>query len=201
MPIFETAAGRVLFIHVPKTGGSTIEYELRQHHPISMSSNSVWPGYQSTPQHLHSGPLIELFQPGDFVYVFAVVRHPVDRICSAYNWNQRNRALKVPFWIWLRVKLHQVRNSPCLDDNHLRPQEEFLCHNAEVFRLEDGLDKVFQRLGKITGVSYSNSPEIRKQSAQRQISVSKADRHLINRVYANDFKRFGYDVKFPVARR
>jgi len=114
MPIFETPRGRVLFIHVPKTGGSTIEFELAQHHQISMISNSVWPGYQSIPQHLHSGPLTELFRSDEFVYAFLVVRNPVDRIYSEYNWNQRNRSIKVPFWIWLRVKFRQVRNSPYL---------------------------------------------------------------------------------------
>lgn len=199
MPIFETDRGRGLFIHVPKSGGSTIEYELRQHHPVSMNSNSDWPGYQSTPQHLHSGPLTELFRSKEFVYVFLVVRHPVDRIFSAYNWNQRTRSIKVPFWIWLRVKLRQVRNSPYLDDNQLRPQEEFLCHNVEVFRLEDGLDKVFKRLGEITGVRYSKIPEIRKQSITQPLSISKADRHLISKVYANDFRRFGYEMKPSVA--
>ena len=83
MPILETPRGKVLFIHVPKTGGSTISHELGRHHEVQMYAADAWPGYPVTPQHLHSEPLTELFQSGEFVYTFVVVRHPVDRICSA----------------------------------------------------------------------------------------------------------------------
>lgn len=194
MPVYETSKGKVLFIHVPKTGGSTITYELRRHHPSSMNTNSPWPGYHSTPQHLHSGPLTEIFQPGAFAYVFMVVRHPVDRVCSEYSWNQRTRSIKVPFRLWLRMKLFQARRSPYLDDNHWRPQEDFECLNAEVFRLEDGLDKVFRRLTEVTGADYSGNPEARKVAGTASPTMPKADRNLIGKFYANDFRRFGYDV-------
>lgn len=194
MPVFETPKGKVLFIHIPKTGGSTISNELRRHHQTSMYTNSPWPGYQCTPQHLHAGPLKEIFQPEAFAYVFTVVRHPVDRIRSEYDWNQRNRSVKVPFWFWLRKKLFQTRRSPYLDDNHFRPQEEFLGFDTEVFRLEDGLDKVFWRLSEITGTDYSEKPNACKVTAAPSQSVSRADRNLIGKVYANDFRRFGYEI-------
>ncbi len=193
MPIFETPKGKVLFIHIPKTGGSTISRELARHHQVTMNTNSVWPGYDSTPQHLHAGPLTELFQPAAFAYVFTVVRHPVDRIRSEYNWNQRMRSIKIPFWLWLRTKLMQVRNSPYLDDNHLRPQEEFLCLDTDVFRLEDGLDKVFRHLSQVTGADYAENPEARKVTDVAPPAVSAADRNLIRKFYGNDFRRFGYD--------
>lgn len=194
MTIFDTANGKVLFIHVPKTGGSTITQELRLHHPMDMSTNAPWPGYHCTPQHLHDAPLIEMFQSAALAYVFMVVRHPVDRICSEYNWNQRKRSIKTPFSLWLRLKLHQARKSPYHDDNHLRPQHEFVCLDAEIFRLEDGLDKVFRRLTEVTGVRYSHNPEARNVAGSPPPSISKADRNLIGKFYANDFKRFGYDV-------
>lgn len=194
MPIFETPKGIVLFIHIPKTGGSTISRELARHHQMSMNTNSFWPGYDCTPQHLHAGPLTGLFEPAALAYVFTVVRNPVDRIRSEYNWNQRKRSIKMPFWLWLRKKLFQARSSPYLDDNHFRAQEEFLCLNTEVFRLEDGLDKVFQRLSEVTGADYSETPEARKVADAPLQTVSKADRNLIGKFYANDFRRFGYDL-------
>lgn len=194
MTIFDTASGKVLFIHIPKTGGSTITRELRNHHPMDMSANTPWPGYHCTPQHLHGAPLIKLFQSEALAYVFMVVRHPVDRICSEYNWNQRKRSIKVPFSLWLRLKLHQARKSPYHDDNHLRPQHEFVCLDSEVFRLEDGLDKVFRRVTEVTGVPYSHTPEARNVAGSPPPSVSKADRNLIGKFYAKDFKLFGYDL-------
>ena len=194
MPIFDTPKGKVLFIHIPKTGGSTISSELKLHHQVGMITSSPLPGYHCTPQHLHAGPLRELFQPEAPAYVFTVVRHPVDRIRSEYDWNQRKRSIKMPFWLWLRKKLFQARSSPYLDDNHFRAQEEFLCLNTEVFRLEDGLDKVFQRLSEVTGADYSESPEARKVADAPLQTVSKADRNLVGKFYANDFRRFGYDL-------
>ncbi len=194
MQIFETPKGQVLFIHIPKTGGSTITNELRRHHQVSMNTNSVWPGYQCTPQHLYAGPLAELFQLAALAHVFTVVRQPVDSIRSEYNWNQKNRSLKMPFWLRVRTKLFQARNSPYLDDNHLRPQEEFLCLNTEVFKLEDGLGKVFQRLGEVTGADDAENPETRNVADAPKPSLSKADRNLIGKFYASDFRRFGYEV-------
>lgn len=194
MPIIETPKGKMLFIHIPKTGGSTITRELRRHHQVSMNTNSPWPGYPCTPQHLHAGPLTELFQPDAFAYVFTVVRHPVDRIRSEYNWNQRKRPIKMPFWLWLRAKLVQARRSPYLDDNHLRRQEEFLCLDTEVFRLEDGLDRVFHRLSEVTGANYAKNPEARKVTDAAPPALSTADRNLIMKFYGNDFRRFGYDT-------
>ena len=194
MPVFETPKGKVLFIHIPKTGGSTICSELARHHQISMITRSPWPGYDCTPQHLHAGPLTELFQPAALAYVFTVVRHPVDRIRSEYNWNQRNRAVKMPFWLWLRKKLFQVRMSPYLDDNHWRSQAEFLCLDTEVFRLEDGLDRVFRRLSEVTGANYTEVPEARKVADFPPQSFSKADRKPIGKLYGNDFSRFGYEI-------
>jgi len=194
MTTIDTANGKVLFIHVPKTGGSTITRELRRHHSVGMSTNAPWPGYHCTPQHLHGAPLNELFQSEALAYVFMVVRHPVDRICSEYNWNQRKRSIKMPFPLWLRMKLRKVRKAPYHDDNHFRPQHEFVCLNTEVFRLEDGLDKVFHRVTEVTGVRYSHSPEASNVAGSPPPSVSKADRNLIGKFYANDFKCFGYNL-------
>lgn len=69
-----------------------------------------------------------------------------------------------------------------------------MCLNTEVFRLEDGLDKVFQRLSEVTGADYSENPEARKVTDAPLQTVSKADRNLIGKFYANDFRRFGYDL-------
>lgn len=69
-----------------------------------------------------------------------------------------------------------------------------MCLNTEVFRLEDGLDKVFQRLSEVTGADYSETPEARKVADAPLQTVSKADRNLIGKFYANDFRRFGYDL-------
>jgi len=178
MTTIDTASGKVLFIHVPKTGGTTITRELSRHHPVDMSTNAPWPGYQCTPQHLHGAPLIAMFQSEALVYAFLVVRHPVDRVCCEYNWHQRKRSIKVLSTPWWRLKLHQARKLPYHDDNHLRLQREFVCLDAELFRLEDSLDKVFRRLTEVIGVRYSHNPEARKVAGSPPPFISKADRNL-----------------------
>ncbi len=69
-----------------------------------------------------------------------------------------------------------------------------MCHDTEVFRLEDGLDKVFRRLSEVTGADYAENPEALNVADVPSQSVSKADRNLIGKFYANDFRRFGYEV-------
>jgi len=88
MPVFFRGSYRILFIHVPKAGGTSIEaffeangfktaYLDRGGSPESL--NAV---RRCSPQHMHAALLEALFDPDMFDYVFMTVRHPVRRLLS-----------------------------------------------------------------------------------------------------------------------
>ena len=192
MPIFETEAGKILFIHVPKTGGTTIANELQKHHACSYLSKGPEPGCPCSPQHYDAELLTKLFQEEDFRYVFMVTRHPVERMVSQFKWEKKFRPDTSPFSHWLDDSLRKARADPYYRDNHFRPQFEFECLGAEIFRLEEGLSNLFARLGTVTGTAYAEELCRDNAAPGEVVQIGPHDRALINDTYAQDLERYGY---------
>ena len=142
MPLFRIGGKSVLFIHIPKTGGTSVENLLSSQGPMSLHSlgqkaNRVRMGAERQGrgiplQHLHAAALTTLLQPQQVDYAFVIVRDPVDRLVSEYR---HSRALGRPetrlgFSAWLRVSLAAVRLIPGFRNNHFRPQSDFPCFAA-----------------------------------------------------------------------
>jgi len=90
MPVFQKDNKKVLFIHVPKTAGSSVNklfvnngYEMSYY---SESSKDLYNGLCG-PQHLDSLLLEDEFQDfSQFEYIFSIFRDPVDRHLSEFTW-------------------------------------------------------------------------------------------------------------------
>lgn len=97
MPVLTVRDKQILYIHVPKTGGTTVEHLLRSY------GGSLWfysprrTGLPCTPQHFHGRLLKTVFSASGatdgrehaFDFVFMTVRHPISRLLSEYRY-QRN---------------------------------------------------------------------------------------------------------------
>ncbi|MEO1331595.1 MAG: hypothetical protein AAFW46_18240, partial [Pseudomonadota bacterium] len=79
MPIFQTERRSLLFLHVPKTGGSSIEQALRACPGVSEAPIPGGEAAPCPPQHLHYALVAERADPGAFDARIAVVRHPPPR--------------------------------------------------------------------------------------------------------------------------
>lgn len=197
MAMYYTPAGSLLFIHVPKTGGTTIEWHLEQAFEVRFkATRRAQP--PSTPRglkHYHGSILTELFQSDPPAHTFMIVRDPVDRLVSEFKWQSRKphrfyRGLS--FQLWLRWNLARAANNPYQRDNHFRPQVEFEAFQPKIFRLEDGMSECFRWLRDLTGLSPPSSPVRRNQSRPLSITVTPDDRALIATFYQADFDRYGY---------
>lgn len=71
------------------------------------------------------------------------------------------------------------------------------CFNCEVFKYEDGLDKVMQGVSRATGVTIPYATPPKNVSTHRPVHVSQASLGRIAATYAADFDRFGYAVEVP----
>ena len=207
MPVYRKDGRSVLFIHVPKTGGTSVEHLFR--------ANGWEQGFFSAkygqgtlnhlmvcgPQHLHGEPLRQLFRLERFDLVFTVVREPMARLRSEYVWRHRKkdevdlRGSAVASWFRRSVK--RSRENPYLFDNHLRPQHEFLVPGTEVLRLEDGLAEGLRRLSDAHGLGLEGGPEQFKDSGSgprrsADVEISAATRRLARRFYQRDFSTFDY---------
>jgi len=183
VPVIRISGKQVMFIHVPKTGGSSIEARLAEIGPVQFGARNARNGFPCSPQHFH----------GTLLARFMVVRHPVRRMVSQYRYEAGKRQQPLPpFADWLRETLLARRDNPYLRDNHMRPQHEFEAFGAEVFRFEDGLDAPLVAFGRAVGANVEGVRHWRKRSAPTSVEPSEADVRLIRRAYAEDFERYGY---------
>jgi len=212
MPIFRINGGLHYFAHVPKCAGASVEAYIHARFGSVAFANSQFmskPEAQrwtrSSPQHVDWESLGLLIPPGWFESSFAVVRHPLTRLRSAFDY-QLTGERSVPEgtdindwfldWVEGRAKM------PFRYDNHPRPAAELVPPDATVFRLEEGLQPLVAHLDRLAGntngprkIAHRNQSRGGRHYAARQTPLSDETLGLIARVYARDFERFGYACK------
>lgn len=201
MPYLHHQGRRLLYLHVPKTGGSTVETWLNTISSLHFHSVGVPAALRCVPQHFRMVDFSALFGKGYFDDAVMTVRNPYDRIASEY----RMRALLAGkgFWkawpsfsLWLEANLEAAAKNPFHLDNHLRPQWEFHGSDVEVLRFEDGLLAVTAQIAKLLDVSPpTNLPKVHDtSSASIEVSWDLSDRLRVQEFYRKDFELFGYEA-------
>jgi hypothetical protein len=204
MPLIHHLGRTVLYLHVPKTGGGTIEAWLRSVAPLRFHSVGVPAALRCTPQHLRMSDFRDLFGDEYFDHVFMTVRNPYARVASEYR---MHAALSGQgFWKawptfshWLETHLHLAAAEPFALDNHLRPQWHFLGSGVEVLRFESGLPAILARMAEVIGAPPPAAPEHVHKTTGAGVAVAfdRIDRLRIQEFYARDFEIFGYDPNDP----
>ena len=196
MPICKIKDKLILFIHVPRTGGTTIEHYLGEVGTVFFKSTADTSLMRVTAQHLHRSDLNAIFPPHTFDYAFMFVRNPFDRLRSVYAYQKSTRPMEriIPFAPWLRLALMRRKWKPYYRDNHLRPQVEFEAFNAEVFRLEDGIGQAFDRLHELFGIRKPPVIDVLNSRPEPLPELTASDMRLIRDTYREDFERYGYDA-------
>jgi hypothetical protein len=191
----------VLFVHVPKTAGTSIYrwFEKngwsRRDYDQDPVSNRI---RRVPPQHFHAEILRTIYRVGRFDAILQVSRHPVSRLISEFQYRMRNRRypLSVPrFARWWDDKKQLYFQDPSESDNHLRPQHDFLLPGAKVLRLEDQLNgSALRRLVEDIGVAAENFDlPIKNVSPKLDFKISRKTHGDIEEFYQIDFKTFGYE--------
>jgi len=203
MPVFFKGRRRILFIHVPKAGGTSIEtfFEANGFKTSYLdrgeSSESLNEVRRCSPQHMHAALLRALFNTAAFDYSFITVRHPVSRLLSKFVMETGETQSVARLEDWILRDFSRVFADPAFMDNHLRPQSDFLLPQAKVFKLEDGFGPDFvARLKAESGFDFP-APVIGREMHARLGKpdfklVQPAIRDLITTYYAQDFVTFGY---------
>lgn len=215
MPVLTVGSKRILYIHIPKTGGTTVENLLRSYNGnLSMYSPSRG-ALPCSPQHFHRELLEKVLgspttngkgYDHDFDFVFMTVRHPETRLLSEYRY-QRSISVRLkinpiahslPFDAWCRYVLWHTARNPLYSDNHVRPQVDFAVWDPVIYRLEDGLDEVQERLDSIIGAQgkWPAQPlKVSTNSAGNPGRLRASTRSLIRSFFSRDFDAFDYSAR------
>lgn len=199
----------LLFAHVPKTGGTSIEKHFRAAGwDVDLRDQRVGPGSRNyvrrcSPQHLHAAVLSEIVDLSRVRCSFMVVRDPLARFRSEYAMRQKDPARTDSDSVdaWADRVLDRRAQNPYTLDNHLRPQHEFALPDMRVYRLEDGLDTVLADLNTEFALELPPRIEHRLQEsgvrhgiASRDVELSPALTGRLQDLYAEDYRRFGYPL-------
>lgn len=199
MPFIRYQDKIILFVHIPKTGGSSIEYWMQAHAKTNLWAIPIPEVLRCSPQHLTYDDIIQIFDASLFDYAFTIVRNPYDRLESEYKWQFRGEPERQPFLPWFARTLRQYMQDAWLFDNHIRPQKAFLGKKVQVFRLEDGMANIMAEVSKNTGLPLPpDIPHARDSrsfaNAPTPVEWDTHMRQLVNDFYADDFEQFGYEM-------
>ena len=215
---FALLTGRlVYYAHVPKCGGSSVEaYMTERFGPLGLvdtrfldrAEAARWS--RTSPQHVDWATLTTFLPEAMIDACFAVVRHPVARVISAYRFQRDQEGTLAPDTVFSKAlpgMLERAGSDPWAFDGHLRPQTDFMPADAAIFHLEHGLDALVPYFDALAGnregpraIGHENTAKAGKGASER-ITPDADDLARIAAFYAADFDRFGYtpDAKAPTA--
>lgn len=206
MPLFISKDRAILFLHVPKCGGTSVSemFTSSGYSPqLQMRGLPPQDSLSTSPQHQTCGALRPLLNLSNLSDTFLIARNPYDRLRSEYNWCLRNTPLKerVDFSEWVTDSLAMAAQNPLYADSHFRPALDFLDIHvpARIFRLEDGIELISEYFlsksseDKLPLTKHEkNSASMREFS--RSLEFNSSALTAVNAFYFYDFLAFGYRI-------
>jgi len=200
MPLFTFNKKIILFIHIPKTGGSSIEKWLRNYTEISFFQPIVAPFMKVSPQHLTIHDFFFLFQKKMCNRAFSIVRNPYDKLESEFYFRTDKQFeinnFRVDFSTWLIHNLKLYKKNNFHNDNHLRPQTDFLNEQVQIFKFENGISNIAEKIKEWFEIeNLVDFPHILKAKNKTEIVWSNEAIRMVNNIYKLDFETFEYPLK------
>lgn len=139
MPIYTKGDVKVLHVHTPKTGGTSI-MKLFSDDGYKIDFYSTKNRNPCPPQHYHYDMYKNIFDLDQFDYIFSTYRDPVSRFHSQYRyWTQIDNKDKPtpPYTQWASKAFRDYKTNKFCQDNHIRPQNEFYFPDMDVYIFSD----------------------------------------------------------------
>ena len=217
MPYFKNDSENVLFIHIPKTGGTSCENYLSFRFNIPLNYKSLFgthqsvkkfPGIKSSLQHITYNQIVQYSKLKllniDFnnIKIFTIVRNPYERIISDLFFNKIININNSKMEVFNRLSKFLLSKN-C--DNHNKPQYIFvtddnknLIPNIHILKTEN-LITGMKNLGYTNFNRHDNTNENKNLNYYKYLN--KRSINKINNFYHLDFILFNYDkiaVSFKV---
>ena len=208
----------LIFVHIPKTGGTFIEKQLREINKELYNNNKALGGHSSINNFISKLKIKNISSYNRF----AVVRNPYDRIISAYNYLKKNKSTHRGAWnnlgsplsisdficriynLYKKKKLSRIQ----VKNWHFQQQYKFvvnnlnkkniLCNILKYENLKEDFEKfieLYKIKKNIYNLLYNKIYKKIKIKEQYDILNILSSKHInmINEIYKEDFLLFGYD--------
>lgn len=209
---------KILFIHIPKTGGTTVEWMIRPAHADSdepdYSTLRGWDEKYGWLDHLTRQQVNELYSYDELrdYLVFTVVRNPWDRLVSEFHWKRATSGLRLPFHEYVRrlhggevEELQKHYKAPTAFRQHMRSQASY-CFDGEggpgmrILRYESFEHDVVGLL-RTVGIRSKTLPRLRASVHEGYTSYyDKCTMEMVEELYHDDIEAFGYEYRSGMRR-
>ena len=203
----------LLLIHIPKTGGTSLEQYLQKKskqtvYSIFNSNNILFEKFKMKTPSLQHLTYKEIFEYKDILNVdfnkdlkiITIVRNPYDRIISDLFFNDLINENSTPNQVYEVIQKYISQD--CYEyDNHNKPQYEFIIDNNNsiipnitIFKTET-LTPDLRKSGydDFNLNFHNNKKNIKKDKYANYLNNDSIK--LINEFYKKDFELFNYDMK------
>lgn len=190
---------KLLFIHIPKNGGTSIEnfFNMMGNDSFYGGNSITESGVLYSPQHLTPNLLQKYLGKNiyDTYFKFSFVRNPYDRVKSEFFWRQRIGEINTDtdFKKWIFNFYSKI------DNDHKLPQYRYI--------FNDNGDKVVDFMGRVENmdidftklldiINYPKKETLLKENKNKNKNIVVFDQEIkekIIEIYKEDFKLFGYD--------
>lgn len=198
-----------LFIHIPKTGGTSLEWYLRRRYSESLfsktSNNDILPEIQLQNKALQHLPyqIIEKYQQeldidisDESMKIISIVRNPYEKVLSDLFWFKKIKETDTPDRISNSVRQYLYNFDW---DNHTLPQYQFLINsegellnNIKLFHTEDLTDEL-----RDYGFTDFNNYFYKSNKAELYHKLLNDDsKKMIYSFYQKDFELFNYNQEY-----
>ena len=202
MPIYTKKNESILFIHIPKCGGSSFsDFLLRNKYEESLSVRGkalkdidFW---KSSPQHLHRDILKKLLNFEKFDKILTIVREPFERLKSEYYWLLNSGIINEKENIpekWFDDLKENYHSNKYIYDNHIRPQNEFILNESKIFKLEEqGINQAIKYAINKNPFRIFNNKKLKKTKKSEFIDNQFLEiQEEIKNFYSEDYRILDY---------
>jgi hypothetical protein len=209
MPIdFEN---KYIFVHIPKTGGSTVISRLNTpkfiHNFAASSMQIMYKDMLCINGHIPAFILRE-FRPETFgkYYKFTFVRNPYDRTISEFLWLHREEELETmtqqeivdKFDVWLfSYYIERNTSRKCTQKWYIFSKEKRKLLIDEIYRFEN-FEEDFSKLIQKLNVIPKNMDILKKSKIEidRNLLLTEKNKQYIYAIFKEDFDYFGYSKEY-----
>jgi len=194
MPVFRFDSNAVIFFHVPKCGGTSVEFFLSQKAEMDFFSKKSRV-FGVPPQHLIPKKLFLLNIDLESLSSFAIVRHPLKRMVSEFKYRKNLKVNNINFICFILFARVKSIYKPSIYSNHIRSQLDFILPDTKIFKLEEGgVENAIKYALDALKIKHVNCDSIpmKNQNHKEDFDPSFFTRLLVFLLYFREFKFFNY---------
>lgn len=204
---------KTIFVHIPKTGGTSIEKTLGIKGNPPIPDHAIFYGFRKGKylQHLTALEIKKMVSVNVYnnYFKFSFVRNPYDKLVSDFLWFKNHAHLPevkaMDFEDFLFKRVIPIRNNEDInqkirfaESQHYQDQYKFITDEKKKKIVEfigrfENLQKDFEKVCRHIGIETTKLPHLFNSGCKDHRSYyNRKTKNAVTRIYKEDLEMFGY---------